>query len=171
VNLPAHDKMTVPHYQEIPRAGIPEAATADGRASVHVIAGEALGAKAVIATRTPIAFLHWTFAPGAAIDVPMPSEHAAYVYIFEGAVRIAGRRVEDGQLAVLGDGDRVAIEADEDAQLLLLSGVPLREPVVQYGPFVMNSEREIREAIEDYRAGRLGEIAATGGKHERVAHG
>jgi quercetin 2,3-dioxygenase len=67
--------------------------------------------------------------------------------------------VKDGQMAILGDGNIVRLEAAERAQALLLSGVPLREPVVQYGPFVMNTEREISKAIEDYRAGRLGEIA------------
>jgi quercetin 2,3-dioxygenase len=158
VNLPARDKMTTPRYQEIPRAAIPEAATADGRASVHVLAGEALGVKAVIETRTPIGYLHWIFSPGAAVDVPVPSDHAAYVYVFEGAVRVGGPVVEEGQLAVLGEGDSAHFAATQRAQALLLTGVPLREPVVQYGPFVMNSEQEIAQAIDDYRAGRLGEI-------------
>ena len=159
VNLPARDKMTAPQYQEIPRAAIPEAATPDGRAKVRVIAGEALGAKAVIDTRTPIGYLHWRLSPGAAVEVPVPADHAAFVYVFEGAVRVGDRRVEGGQLAVLGDGAFAHFEADEPAQALLLSGVPLREPVVQHGPFVMNTEREIMQAVEDYRAGRLGEIA------------
>ena len=159
VNLPARDKLTAPRYQEIPHAAIPEAATPDGRAVVHVIAGEALGAGAVIETRTPIGYLHWIFSPGASVDVPVPPDHAAYVYVFEGAVRVAGREVKDGQLAILGDGNRVQLEASERAQALLLTGVPLREPVVQYGPFVMNTEKEIVQAIEDYQAGRLGEIA------------
>jgi len=159
VNLPARDKMMAPRYQEIPRDAIPEAATADGKAWVHVLAGEALGAKAVIETRTPIGYLHWIFSSGAAVDVPVPPDHAAYVYVFEGAVRVGGREVEDGQLAVLGEGNSVHFETDESAQALLLTGVPLHEPVVQYGPFVMNTEREIAQAIDDYRAGRLGEIA------------
>ena len=158
VNLPARDKMTAPHYQEIPRLRIPEAATQDGLASVRVIAGEALGAKAVIETRTPIGFLHWILAPGASLDVPVPPDHAAYLYVFEGAVSVAGREVRDGQMAILGHGNAVHLEAGERAQALLLSGVPLGEPVVQYGPFVMNTEREITQAIEDYQAGRLGEI-------------
>jgi hypothetical protein len=161
VNLPSRDKMTAPRYQEIPRTAIPKAATPDGRAVAHVIAGEALGAKAVIETRTPIGYLHWIFAPGASVDVPVPADHAAYVYVFEGAARVGGHEVRDGQLAILGDGNSVHFEASERAQALLLTGVPLREPVVQYGPFVMNSEREIAEAIGDYRAGRLGEIART----------
>ncbi len=159
VNLPRRDKMMAPRYQEIPGVQIPEAATPDGRAKVHVVAGEALGAKAVIETRTPISFLHWIFAPGASVDVPGPSEHAAFVYVFEGTLRVGDRDVEEGQFAVLGEGDSVHFEARANAQALLLTGVPLREPVVQYGPFVMNTEREIMQAIDDYQAGRLGEIA------------
>ena len=149
VNLPARDKLTAPRCQEIARAAIPEAATPDGQAVVHVIAGQALGAKAVIETRTPIGYLHWIFSPGASVDVPVPADHAAYVYVFEGAVRVGGREMKDGQLAILSDGNRVQLEASERAQALLLTGVPLREPVVQYGPFVMNTEKEIVQAIED----------------------
>lgn len=158
VNLPRRDKMMAPRYQEIPRTQIPAASTSDGLAKVHVVAGEALGAKAVIETRTPISFLHWSFASGASIDVPVPAEHAVYVYVFEGKLRVGDRNVNEGQLAVLGDGDSVHFEASEKAQALLLTGVPLREPVVQYGPFVMNTRGEIMQAIDDYQAGRLGEI-------------
>jgi len=159
VNLPARDKMMAPRYQEIPRARIPEAATPDGLARVRVVAGEALGARAVIETRTPISYLHWMFSPGASVQTRVPREHAAYVYVFEGAVRVGGREVREGQLAVLGDGDSVDLKASVPAQALLLSGGPLREPIVQYGPFVMNTQREIYQAIEDFQAGRLGEIA------------
>lgn len=80
------------------------------------------------------------------------------VYVFRGAARVAGERVEDGELALLGPGDVVRLEADEPAELLLLAAVPLREPVARYGPFVMNNEAEIREAIRDYQSGRLGRI-------------
>jgi redox-sensitive bicupin YhaK (pirin superfamily) len=155
VNLPARDKMMAPRYQEIPRERIPEAVTADGLARVRVVAGEALGVKAVIDTRTPISYLHWSFSPGAKVDVALPPEHNAYVYVFEGHVRVGDRTVKDGQLALLGKGDAVHFEADVPAQVLLLSGMPLREPVVQYGPFVMNTEQEVVQAIEDYEAGRL----------------
>jgi redox-sensitive bicupin YhaK (pirin superfamily) len=159
VNLPARDKMMAPRYQEIPRSRIPEATTADGRARVRVVAGEALGVQAVIETRTPIAYHDWVFSEGASVEVPIPSEHTAYIYVFEGAVRVGGRELRDGQLAVLGDGKAVRFEANGNARALLLSGIPLREPVARYGPFVMNTEQEIREAIADFRAGRLGGIA------------
>src|SRR5262249_7106231 len=150
-----------PRYQEIPRARIPVAATTDGGAKVHVIAGEALSARAVIETRTPIALHHWIFMRGASVEVPLPRDHATYVYVFEGAIRIGKREVGDGQLAVLGDGDTVRFEATERAQALLLAGVPLREPVARYGPFVMNTERELAEAFRDYQIGRMGEITRT----------
>jgi redox-sensitive bicupin YhaK (pirin superfamily) len=160
VNLPAKEKMIAPRYQEIPRRKIPFATTPDGLATVKVIAGEALGVSAVIETRTPISYHHWTFGGGAAVDVPLPTSHAAYVYVFDGTVAIGGRDVREGQLAVLGDGAAVHLAAKAPAQALLLSGVPLGEPIVQYGPFVMNTEAEIRQAIADYRAGKMGQITS-----------
>jgi redox-sensitive bicupin YhaK (pirin superfamily) len=159
VNLPARDKMMSPRYQEIPGAGIPEAMTPDGLAKVKVLAGEALGVRAVIETRTPISYHHWTLAAGAKVEIPLPAEYAAYVYVFEGMLRVEGREIRDGQLAVLGDGDAIAMEAAEPAQALLLAGVPLREPVARYGPFVMNTTQEVEQAIADYRAGRFAQIA------------
>ena len=141
VNLPARLKLTRPRYQEVPAARIPSGRTDDGTASVRVVAGEALGARAVIETHTPIAFHDWTLAAGADLVVPLPRDMNAMAYVFGGAARIAGHDVRDGQLAVLGDGDAVRLEASGAARLLLLGGVPLREPVARYGPFVMNTER------------------------------
>jgi redox-sensitive bicupin YhaK (pirin superfamily) len=158
VNLPARDKMMHPRYQEIPRAAIPEAMTPDGLAKVKVVAGEALGVRAVIETRTPISYHHWILSAGADVEVPLPRAYAAYLYVFEGKLRVDGREIRDGQLAVLGDGDAVHLAAAESAQALLLAGVPLREPVAQSGPFVMNTAREVEQAIDDYRAGRFAEI-------------
>ena len=162
VNLPARDKMIAPRYQEIPRARIPEATTGDGLAHVRVIAGEALGASAVIETRTPIAYHDWTLRPGAWLEVPVPESYTGYVYVFGGAARVGGTEVQDGQLAVLGAGQAVELAvpsaASGPARLLLLAGAPLREPVVAYGPFVMNTKAQIVAAIEDYQSGRMGEI-------------
>ncbi len=96
-----------------------------------------------------------------ALDVPLPRGHAAYVYVFDGAVAVAGRTLHAGQFAVLGAGDTVPFAASDPGQALLLSGIPLGEPVVQHGPFVMNTAREIEQAILDYRAGRLAAIDHT----------
>jgi redox-sensitive bicupin YhaK (pirin superfamily) len=162
VNLPARLKMTRPRYQEIPAARIPEASTEDGAARVRVIAGEALGVRAVIDTHTPIVCQDWTLMPDGAVTTPLDREFAGLVYVFEGAVRVGdpGREIRGGQLAVLGPGDAVRLQAAGEAanRILLLAGVPIGEPVARYGPFVMNTEAELEQAFEDYRAGRLGEI-------------
>jgi redox-sensitive bicupin YhaK (pirin superfamily) len=161
VNLPRADKMMAPRYQEVPGASIPVAEADGGRVRVKVIAGEALGARAVIDTRTPITYLHFTLAPGASVTQPVPAGHNAMTYVLRGAGSIGGTTVGDGQLALLADdGAEVTLANGSDAraplELLLLSGLPLREPVVRYGPFVMTSEAEIHQAIRDYQTGRMG---------------
>jgi hypothetical protein len=164
VNLPARDKMTAPRYQEVPSSRIPEASSRDGRARVRVIAGEALGVRAVIDTRTQVVYQDWSLRPGAVVEQPLAASHHAFVYVFEGRAEVGsdGRVLGDGQLGLLGPGDSVRLAVSEDAslgaRLLLLAGQPLREPVARYGPFVMNTEAEIAQAISDYRSGRLGEI-------------
>ena len=161
VNLPAKLKMTRPRYQELASAKIPSAKTTDGLASVKVIAGEALGVSASIATHTPIVYQDWTIAPGADVTIPLSSDHAAYVYVFGGDVKLGddGATAEDGQLAILGPGDAVRLRGGtKSARLLLLAGVPLKEPVARYGPFFMNTENEIRQAMVDFRSGKMGEI-------------
>src|SRR5262249_47513570 len=130
VNLPRKDKRMAPRYQEISGEKIPTATTDDGLATVKLVAGEALGARAVIDTRTPIAYHDWTLRPGARIDVPVPASLNAAVYVFGGEVQIDARAVGDGQLAMLGEGDTVSLsvaaDAKSDARLLLLAGEPLR---------------------------------------------
>jgi redox-sensitive bicupin YhaK (pirin superfamily) len=162
VNLPRRDKLIAPRYQEIPAARIPVGHSADGLAEVRVVAGDALGARAVIETRTPIFFQDWTLRPGAEVTLPLPADHQALAYVFGGEARVGEARVMDGQMALLGPGDAVRLGAPADgagpARLLLLSGVPLREAVARYGPFVMNTEEEIHQAIVDFQAGRMGEI-------------
>jgi redox-sensitive bicupin YhaK (pirin superfamily) len=164
VNLPARLKMTRPRYQEVAAANIPTASTPDGNATVRVIAGEALGAKAVIDTHTPIVYQDWSVRPGADVTVPLPADQQALVFVFEGAVRLGddGKLVEDGKMALLGPGDAVRLQgASGPGRLLLLAGVPLREPVARYGPFVMNTEAEIYQAARDFQSGRMGEITRT----------
>jgi hypothetical protein len=164
VNLPARDKMIPPRYQDIPASRIPEAASADGKVKVRVIAGESLGVSAVIETRTPILYLHFTLAPGAAILQPVPEGYNTLAYVIRGELRAGdeGRVVREGQMARFGGGDAVRLAVDdkttEPADLLLLGGVPLNEPVERYGPFVMNTRQEIVQAIRDYNEGRLGKI-------------
>jgi redox-sensitive bicupin YhaK (pirin superfamily) len=160
VNLPARLKMTKPRYQDVPAARIPTVQTTDGLARGKIIAGEALGVRAVIETHTPIVYQDWTLSPGADLTLPLSRAQRAMVYVFQGAARVGDDEIQDGQLAILGDGDDVHLRSAgaTPGRLLLLAGVPHREPVARYGPFVMNSEHEIVEAINDFRSGRLGEI-------------
>ncbi|MEM9194908.1 MAG: pirin family protein [Myxococcota bacterium] len=158
VNLPKKDKRIAPRYQEIPAASIPEVTSDDGLATVRVIAGEGLGREAVTSTHTPILYHHWQLRAGARVELPIPSDHSLAAYIFEGSTTVADESITEGQLAVLGTGTSVALQAEEDSQLLLLGGQPLREPIAWMGPFVMNTEAELREAVEDYQAGRMGSI-------------
>lgn len=165
VNLPQRDKMISPRYQEISRAQIPVAQTEDGSVKVRVIAGEALGAKAVVETRTPIIYLHFTLQPGATIVQPVPQEYSAFAYVLDGSGLFGAEQNpgEDGQMVLFAqDAADVTIanpvDAQESLDLLLIAGVPLDEPVVRYGPFVMNTEAEIRQAIDDYRSGKMGTI-------------
>ncbi|MBX3210110.1 MAG: pirin family protein [Labilithrix sp.] len=157
VNLPRARKMIKPRYQDIAPDRIPEL-DRDG-ARVRVVAGSALGATGPITgiDVDPL-FLDVTVTKGVRFEVPMPSEHAAFAFVTEGAVRLgpSGAEVRAGQLAVLGRGDRALATCDAaSGRMVLIAGRPIGEPVARGGPFVMNTQDEIREAWDDYRAGRL----------------
>jgi redox-sensitive bicupin YhaK (pirin superfamily) len=165
VNLPQREKMIKPRYQEIPGSRIPKATSPDGLVSVSVIAGEAMGEKAVIETRTPIIYLHYRIKPGGVVNQQMPHDYNAFAYVVDGAglFGVEGERGADGQMIMFApDGDGVRIENSADAsatlEVLVIGGVPLNEPIARYGPFVMNTEAEIHQAFEDYRRGRMGAI-------------
>ena len=161
VNLPKRDKMIAPRYQEFPAAQIPQARSADGRVTARVIAGEALGARAIIETRTPILYVHFTLEPGARVVQPVPTDFTAMAYVVRGSGTAgASTALKRGQLAVFEtDGDTVTLEAGtEPLEVLLIGGQPLKEPVARYGPFVMNTKAEVLQAFEDYRAGKMGHI-------------
>jgi quercetin 2,3-dioxygenase len=139
------------------------AVTDDGRVRVKVIAGEALGARAVIDTHTPILYLHFSLQAGARFRLPVSAAYNVFALVFEGEAVFGpdDRRARADQMVVFQrDGDEVAFGAASDgpAELLLVGGVPLREPVARYGPFVMNTPQEVQQAIDDFRAGRMGVI-------------
>jgi redox-sensitive bicupin YhaK (pirin superfamily) len=164
VNLPAKLKMTRPRYQEVSGSKIPQAASADGRARVRVVAGEALGVKAVIDTYIPIVYQDWNLDAGADVTVALPREQQAMAFVFEGSALVGneGKEIRDGQLAMFGPGDAVRLRgAAGGGRLLLLAGVPVKEPVARYGPFVMNTQEEIVQAVRDYQSGKMGEITRT----------
>jgi redox-sensitive bicupin YhaK (pirin superfamily) len=163
VNLPRAEKMIQPHYQEIPAERIPSAETADGKVSVRVLAGESLGARAVIETRTPIFYLDFMLKPGGSVVQPVAPDLNAFAYIIEGPARFGtpGTAVQRATMASFNkDGDEISIQAEpgSSARVLLIGGRPLNEPIARYGPFVMNTEQEIRQAFKDYQSGKMGSI-------------
>jgi len=163
VNLPKKDKMKPPSYQEFPSERIPIGQSDDGKVWVRVVAGEALGAKAVIETRTPIIYLHYILQPQSEIIQQVPHHYNVFAYVIDGdgIFGFDKKLVKDGQIATFNnDGDKVTITNNGNVplSLLLIGGVPLNEPVVQMGTFVMNTKKEIEQAIEDYQSGRMGKI-------------
>jgi hypothetical protein len=157
INLPGKDKMQPPRYQEYAAEAIPTFEAAPGVQAI-VIAGEFAGRHGVIdqpATDPLYVDLH--FEPEGMVTQALPTGHSAFLYVYEGAIRVADASVpvSAGQLAVLGAGDSVALQAVEASRAILVAGRPLREPVARYGPFVMNTREEIVEAVNDYQAGRF----------------
>ena len=163
LNLPARDKMSAPTYRDIPAAEIPIVTEADG-VSVKVIAGEVRGvAGAVSKPVTEPVILDVELPANRRWAVSLPTGHNAFVYVYEGVVRVGDRDipVAAGRMGILTTdpvADGVALRAAEPSRVLLVAGAPLWEPIVQYGPFVMNNGAEIRQAIDDAAAGRLGAI-------------
>ncbi len=155
INLPANEKMSDPAYQEFSASAIPEVALAQGR--VRVLAGAFEGTRGVIEDpATDVLYLDVSLDAHGHFDFPLSETHNAFVYVFEGGVRLADAELQQHTLAVLGAGEGVEIEAgDEGARFILVAGRPLGEPVVQYGPFVMNTREEIEQAFADYRDGKL----------------
>jgi redox-sensitive bicupin YhaK (pirin superfamily) len=160
LNLPARDKMSAPWYRDFKAQELPRFVTAQG-VTVIVIAGESQGISGAV-TRQASAplYLDLHLPAGSGFEQTLPLEHNAFVYVYRGEVRIAGQTVPAQRMALLANedaADGVLIEASTDARLLLLAGQPLKEAIAQYGPFVMNTQQEIHEAISDFRNGTLGE--------------
>lgn len=162
VNLPAKDKAAEPGYQSLAAADIPTVALPDEAGSLRVIAGAFGDAKGPARTFTPMNIWDLRLKAGGTARLDPVEGHTLAVLVLSGTVEIDGTEVvREGQTVLLGrTGGPVSIEANGEAKLLILSGEPIDEPVVAYGPFVMNTEDEIREAIADVRAGRFGKIAA-----------
>jgi redox-sensitive bicupin YhaK (pirin superfamily) len=169
VNLPSHDKMSAPRYQDIRADRVSLLTSPDGGALVRVIAGSVDGHAGPGATYTPITVVHATLQPGAEIDIPWRRDFNALVYVLsgKGSVGAEHRPFGSGQLAVLGAGDAIRIAADrgQDShtpalEVYIMGGQPIGETVAWYGPFVMNTHEELAKAFDDYRTGRLGTIPA-----------
>jgi len=169
VNLPARDKWVDPRYQDIRGGQVALVSSPDGGALVRVIAGELDGHAGPGVTHTPMAMTHVTLAPGARVVLPWRRDYNALAYVLAGAGSAGDARhpLRTGRLAVFGEGDTVVLQADEhqesrspELEVLVLGGRPIGEPVVAYGPFVMNTRAEIVQAMEDYQRGALGSVPA-----------
>jgi redox-sensitive bicupin YhaK (pirin superfamily) len=165
VNLPPVLKMTTPRYQSITTDALTLLTSDDGGGLIRLIAGNLAGFEGPGVTHTPITYAHVTLAPGARLAVPWSPEFSALAFVLagRGAVGAEGRPVDDGELAVFGPGDHLVVTAAEHRsplEMLLLGGLPIGAPIAHYGPFVMNTRDEIRQAVEDYQRGRLGVIPA-----------
>ncbi len=165
INLRAADKMTPPRYQgfeadEFTRSELPNGGT------LRVLAGTVAGATGPVETTIPITYAHLTLAPGESLTWDVEEGHTTLAHVFDGAAAVNGTDAESGQLVVLAaTSGAVELTADADgsgAEVLLLAGEPIREPIARYGPFVMNTRGEIIQAVEDFNAGRLGSIPAQG---------
>ncbi len=177
VNLPRKDKFATPRYQAIEGDEAKLLSSDDGGALVRLIAGDIAEHRGPGATHTPITLAHSTIQPGARLNLPWNRDFNALVYVLSGrgTVGPVGHPIHQGQLAVLGPGDRISVSADAGLgapparraggdshraalEVLILGGRPIREPVFQYGPFVMNTKMELIQALEDYNKGRFGAI-------------
>ena len=162
LNLHSSQKMDTPWYRDFQNDQLPQFQTPQG-VDVTVIAGASHGVQgAVTRDITQPIYLDVHMPQGARFEQTLPAGHNAFVYVYRGEVRIGGQAVPVQRMAILANqaqADGVVIEASADAKLILVAGQPLKEPIVQYGPFVMNTKEEIYQALTDFREGRLGETA------------
>ena len=169
VNLPSANKWNPPRYQDLRGSESTLLTSSDGGALVRVIAGEVAGYSGPGSTFTPITLLHATVSPGAELVLPWREDFNALVYVLagHGTVGAGHRPIQAHQLAVFGPGGALRVAADDTQEsrytgldVLVLGGHPIGEPVVHYGPFVMNTREEIQQALEDFQKGKLGQIPA-----------
>ena len=157
INLPSKQKMISPRYQDTPSERIPEVILEDGKSKVRVIAGVFKGIKAVIETNTPILYLHASLEPGVELKHPVSIDNNIMAYLISGKGEFGENEEEksavEGQLVLFAhDGDSISLRStvDSSLELLILGGTPIKEPMVRYGPFVMNTKEEILQAFHDF---------------------
>lgn len=160
VNLPRAHKLTPPKYQGLELPAIRETALPKGGGTVRVIAGEYDGVKGAASSFSPVHMLDLRLKPGATARLTAPRDHNAALLVLQGRVKVNGSPlVPEGQCVLFrNDGDEVVVESASEAIVLFLSGAPIEEPLVHYGPFLMNSVDEINQTIDDYNAGKFGRL-------------
>lgn len=161
VNLPAKYKMTPPKYQSIAARDIPVVALAEGAGEVRVIAGDYAAMRGVASTYSPVNLWDIGVKAGSKVNLPVVAGHNAMLFVRRGGIMLEGAAVHEGDLVMLEvEGAGVEFVAESDSSLILMGGEPIDEPIVAMGPFVMNTEQEIRRAMMDYQSGKMGRIAA-----------
>jgi hypothetical protein len=159
VNLPRAHKMDPPGYQTITAGQIGVADLPDGAGTVRVIAGEYRGVRGPAKTFTPVTMLDIRLGEKGRAEFDVPGRENAALLVMKGEITVGGETASENEFVVFANaGERVAVEAKSDAHLLLLAGEPIEEPIVSYGPFVMNTDGEIRQAMRDFQAGKFGEL-------------
>jgi redox-sensitive bicupin YhaK (pirin superfamily) len=158
LNLPAQNKMAAPWYKDFASADIPEYVTAEG-VTVRVIAGSSNGVSGAVSREmTEPIYLDIHLPAGASFSTALPASHNAFIYTYRGAADVGGTQVDVQRMGILSNtagADGITLSATEPTRLILVAGKPLNEPIVQYGPFVMNTQDEIHQALDDFRGGRL----------------
>jgi redox-sensitive bicupin YhaK (pirin superfamily) len=158
LNLPAQNKMTEPWYRDFSSVQIPEYVTADN-VTVRVISGSSNGVTGAVTRQiTEPLYLDVHVPAGASFATAIPNTHNAFIYVYRGAVNVGDVQVESRRMGILSNtatADSLRITATKEARFILVAGKPLNEPIVQYGPFVMNTQEEIHKALDDFRSGRL----------------
>lgn len=158
LNLPAQRKMAEPWYRDFPSEAIPEYVTPEG-VTVRVIAGSSNGIAGIVTRETtePV-YLDIHLPAGSEFSTGLPASHNAFIYVYRGSVKVGDTTVASKRMGILdnaAEADGVTVSATEDARLILVAGKPLNEPIVQYGPFVMNTQEEIHQALNDFRSGHF----------------
>jgi len=155
VNLPSQRKMTAPRYQDIPAADVPTVTLADG-VRVKLVAGTLDGNEGPVSgVDTEPFFFDVQLDSEASATLPTPESHNAFVYVFEGQVRVGDQVIFEKQIGLTDRASKLTLSADNAARCLVVGGKPLEEPVARYGPFVMNTEQELRQALVDFQSGRF----------------
>ncbi|GAB9472127.1 Pirin-like protein [Globisporangium polare] len=159
INLPKAKKIMEPRYQEINREEVPHVFNAKKDVEAIVFAGEVFGTTGPIQTEAPVTYIHFILKEGASLEYDIPQGHNTFVYMLSGSGKCAGTSIQAHEAIVLekeGDGVHLEASANEGLEVIIMSGQPLKEPVVQYGPFVMTTHAEIRETFEDFQLSKNG---------------
>ncbi|HCR54029.1 MAG TPA: pirin family protein [Cytophagales bacterium] len=158
INTPAKHKMDQPAYHPLSAEKTPGKTSEDGLVNVKIFAGDVLGVKGPIPSQAVVNAATMQFKKGGKISIPTSTDHNAMIYLLDGKVKVDGFGLVD-ELHIVhfkNDGDTIAFEAQEDTRILFLTGKPLNEEVVSHGPFVMNTQTQIMEAMRDYQMGKMG---------------